>query len=234
MKILAFFLPLAAMSFAALGMAAYTELQMEPQPLPLEVTPSTKPNEAIAQSQLSETTTTPSDTLSWSAVLGETSAPEGWQVTPCENPTLLCVYENGEILGTVILFSQPVDGSEFEPMLVESQGEPIAALRAWTESQYNSTERDRTANDSTISFVAEIPEEVTVGSLPGLHYGYTITHANGVLIDQVLGYVATDGTTLYAIVTGVISRSPAGSFSSDEAAQQFAPHLAEIVAGLEL
>ncbi|MBD1996310.1 hypothetical protein H6G00_06740 [Leptolyngbya sp. FACHB-541] len=234
MKILAFFLPLATISFVALGIAAYTELQMEPQPLPLEVAPSTTPTDAIAQSQLPETVTTPSDTSSWSAVLGDTSAPEGWQVTPCENPTLLCVYENGEILGTVILFSQPIPNSEFEAMLADSQGEPIAALRAWIESQYNSIERDRTLNDSTTSFVAETPEEVTVGSLPGLRYGYTTTHANGALIDHAYGYVATDGTTLYGIVTGVISRSPAGSFSSNEAAQQFAPHLAEIVARLKL
>jgi hypothetical protein len=234
MKILAFFLPLAALSFVALGIAAYTGLQMEPQPLPLEVTPSTTPNDAIAQSQLPETATTPSDTLSWSAVLGETSAPEGWQVTPCENPTLLCIYENGEILGTVILFSQPVANSEFEAMLTESQGEPIAALRSWIAYQYDTVERDRTINDSTISFVAETPEEVTVGNLPGLRYGYTTTHANGVLIDHVYGYVATDGTTLYAIITGVISRSPGGSFSNDEAAQQFAPHLAEMVARLKL
>lgn len=226
-------LPLAVVCLIPLGIAVYGELRMEPQPLPLEATPVTAVDGAIAH-HTSETMTTPSETLSWSAVLGETSAPEGWQVTPCENPTLLCVYENNEILGTVILFSQPVASSEFEAMLAESQGEPIAALRSWIESQYNSIEGDRTSNDNTISFAAETPEEVTVGGLPGLRYGYTTTHANGVLIDQVYGYVATDGTALYAIVTGVISRSPAGSFSSNELAQQFAPHLAEIVAGLKL
>jgi hypothetical protein len=232
MRILVF-LPLAVVCLIPLGIAVYGELQMKPQPLPLAITPVAALDGAIAH-HTSETMTTPSEPLSWSAVLGETSAPEDWQVTPCENPTLLCVYENNEILGTVILFSQPVANSEFEAILAQSQGEPIAALRSWIKYQYNSIESDRTLNDNTIRFSAESPEEVKVGTLPGLRYGYTTTHANGVLIDHAYGYVATDGTTLYAMVTGVISRSPAGSFSSDELAQQFAPHLAEIVAGLKL
>jgi len=221
-------LPIAIGLLISTGLMACTNLQMDSQPTPSEPVSPT----------LSEDGTAPSPdaiaSASWATILGATSAPEGWRVTPCENPNLLCVYEGDNLIGTVELFTQPVVGSAFEAMLTASEGEPTEALRAWTEELYASIERDRQIGDSTVQFSADPPEPVMVGNLPGLRYSYTTTHATGALVDRAIGYAATDGTTLYAIVTGVISGDPSGSFSSDEAVQQFTPHLAEIVENLRL
>jgi len=210
----------------ATGLIACSDMQTRSQPLQAEVVSA----DAVTQS--------PSDTISaampgsWSAILGPTSAPEGWQVTPCDNPVLLCVYRGDALIGSVELLAQPVAGSEFEAMLAESGGEPVEALQAWAVSHYEVIGRDRLLGDSAIQFSSAPPEAVTVGNLPGIRYGFTTTHANGVLIDRAIGYATTDGTTLYVIVTGVISQDPSGSFSSNEDAQQFEPYLAAIVQGL--
>jgi hypothetical protein len=203
-------------------------LQMRPQPAPVppETRSSTDP------SSIPEAVTPASVPVSWSQILGETSAPEGWRVEPCVNPTLLCVYEGEEIIGTVELFTEPVAGSQFGQILEEEGGEPVPALQRWIESHYETIRSDRQIGIPTAQFSADPPEQVAVGNLQGLRYGFTTTHENGVLIDRSIGYMATDGTTLYVIATGVISQDPTGSFSRDEQAQQFLPHLAKIISDL--
>lgn len=210
-----------------LGLMACT-MQMRPQPAPI-------PPENISSSGTSpvpEAVAPSSVPVSWSQILGETSAPEGWRVEPCVNPTLLCVYEGEEIIGTVELFTEPVAGSQFGQILEEEKGEPVPALQRWIESHYETIRSDRQLGIPTAQFSADTPEQVAVGNLEGLRYGFTTTHENGVLIDRSIGYMATDGTTLYGIATGVISQDPTGSFSSDEQAQEFLPHLAKIISGL--
>lgn len=225
---------LAGLLLASVGLIACSDLQMRPQPAtPDQISSSTDSNGTLNETSPSPSNETSAPApVSWSSILGSTSAPEGWRVEPCVNPSLLCVYQGEELMGTVELFSQPVAGSEFERILAEAQREPIVALRRWTDIQYESIRRDRQIGDSTIRFAAEPPEEVAVGNLQGIRYGFTNTHANGVLIDRAIGYAATDGTTLYVIATGVISQDPTGSFSSDEDAQIFLPHLATIVQNL--
>ncbi|MBD0336260.1 MAG: hypothetical protein ICV62_12285 [Cyanobacteria bacterium Co-bin13] len=206
------------------SLTACADLQMRPQPAPL-------PPEPVPPGAMSSI---PTDLPSWSAILGSTSAPAGWQVSPCENPTLLCVYVDGDIIGTVELFTETVAGSNFGAKMAEAGGDRDAALRAWATEFYTSIEQDRKLGAPTLQFSSQAPEAVPVGDLSGIRYSFTTNHANGTLADYSLGYAATDGTTLYVIATGMIAGDPTGSFSDYDALQQFEPHLAEIVEELTL
>ncbi|MBD2259442.1 hypothetical protein [Pseudanabaena sp. FACHB-2040] len=217
-------LSLSGILIIASGLVACADLQMRPQPEPLP--PEPVPPGAVSPG--------PNGMHSWSAMLGPTSVPAGWQVIPCDNPTLLCVYVDGDIVGTVELFTETVAGSSFGAKLAEAGGDQDVALKAWATDFYASMEQDRTMGAPTLKFSSQAPEVAPVGSLSGIRYSFSTSHDNGTLADYSLGYAATDGTTLYVIATGLIVGDPTGSFSDYEAMQQFEPHLAEIIAGLNL
>jgi hypothetical protein len=188
------------------------------------------PNEA--------STSAPASPPGWANILGPVSAPENWQVEPCTNPVLLCVKANGELIGTVERFSYPL--SEVNVQAGASTGAPTTEaaqrqfLQAWVSDHYTTIEQDRKVADPALRFVGETPAAMTVGSLAGLRYGYTITHPNGALFDRAVGYVATDGSQVHVFVTGVISGDPSGSFSDDAAVETFVPYLDTIIQGLRL
>ncbi|PZV01342.1 MAG: hypothetical protein DCF32_16385 [Leptolyngbya sp.] len=170
----------------------------------------------------------------WADILGPVSAPPGWQVKPCVNAVLLCVEANGELIGTVERFSHPVSEVPVQGGLPLPEGSELEFLQAWVSNHYRTIEQDRQVADPALKFVGETPETISVGTLPGLRYGYTITHPNGALFDRGLGYVTTDGTMVHVFVTGVISGDPSGSFSDEELVETFAPHLNTIIQGLKL
>ncbi|MEY3297001.1 MAG: hypothetical protein RLZZ597_261 [Cyanobacteriota bacterium] len=171
---------------------------------------------------------------SWADLLGPTSAPEGWQVTPCENPMLLCIQADGEILGTVERFSYSLRELNLQggaPKTPEAQRQ---FLEAWVVDHYDTIEADRSGADPNLQFVAETPAPTQIGSLAGLRYGYTITHPNGAVFDRTVGYVTTDGEQIFVFVTGLISGDPTGSFSDVESLETFEPYLNPLMEGLRL
>ncbi|MGG6237108.1 hypothetical protein ACQ4N7_00585 [Nodosilinea sp. AN01ver1] len=170
----------------------------------------------------------------WADILGPVSAPENWQVEPCVNEVLLCVEADGELIGTVERFSYPLAEVNLQggaPVTEEAQRQ---FLRAWVTDHYAAIEGDRKTADPNLSFAGDPPQAIAVGSLPGLRYGYSVTHPNGTLFDRGIGYVATDGDQVYVFTTGVISGDPTGSFSDEAAVEAFAPHLNTIIQGLQL
>ncbi|HEY9762969.1 MAG TPA: hypothetical protein V6D07_10610 [Trichocoleus sp.] len=219
-------LPLSGILLLASGLIACTEPQTQPQP--------TLPPETGSVSTPEATTANSSAPVDWSTILGPTAVPAGWRVSPCENPSLLCVYTNSEIVGTVELFHHPVAGSNFAPMLAEAKGQRIEALNRWVDEHYATIERDRNLGAPEMDFVADPPAEVAVGSLPGLRYRFSTMLANGSVGDRTVGYVTTDGTRLYVIAMTAMDGDDSGAFSSTEVARQFEPYLADIVAGLKL
>ncbi|MBE9159851.1 hypothetical protein IQ265_23890 [Nodosilinea sp. LEGE 06152] len=170
----------------------------------------------------------------WAGILGPISAPENWQVEPCDNEVLLCVEANGELIGSVERFSHSISDVNLQggaPVTAESQRQ---FLQAWVADHYAAIEGDRKVADPALTFTGDSPEDINVGSLPGLRYGYTVAHPNGALFDRGIGYVATDGDQVYVFATGVISGDPSGSFSDEAALEAFEPHLATIIQGLRL
>lgn len=171
---------------------------------------------------------------SWADLLGPTSAPEGWQVGPCENPTLLCVEADGEILGTVERFSYPLSDVNLQggaPKTPEAQRQ---FLEAWVADHQSTIEQDRAGADPALRFTSDLPVSVPVGSLSGLRYGYALSDAEGVVRERTVGYVATDGDQVYVFATGVITGDPTGPFGRESDLSAFEPHLATIIEGLRL
>ncbi|MBE9109390.1 hypothetical protein IQ273_08165 [Nodosilinea sp. LEGE 07298] len=196
-------------------------LPMAPQPAPLSET-------GAVVTELAATAT------GWADILGPVPAPDNWQVEPCVNEVLLCVEANGELIGTVERFSYPVGEVALPTGETLTAGAEREFLRAWVADHYGSIERDRKTADPALTFTSEPPQAIDVGSLPGLRYGYTVTHPNGALFDRGIGYVATDGNQVHVFVTGVISGDPTGSFSDQAAVEAFEPHLNTIIQGLRL
>lgn len=178
--------------------------------------------------------TEPASTPGWADILGVVSAPEGWQVTPCDNPVLLCVTANGDLLGTVERFSYPLSQIDLAAPVKPAEGAEIAFLRAWVAEHYAAIQTDRQVADGSLTFTAEPPTEISVGGLPGLRYSFAATYPNGTLFDRYVGYVTTDGDLLHVFVTGVISGDPSGTFSDSAALTTFEPHLDEIIRQLSL
>lgn len=170
----------------------------------------------------------------WADLLGPVSAPPGWQVEPCVNAVLLCVEANGELIGTVERFSHPVSEVPVQGGLPLPEGSELEFLQAWVNNHYRTIEEDRQVADPALKFVGETPVAISVGTLPGLRYDYTIEHPNGALFDRGVGYVTTDGTMLHVFATGVISGDPSGSFSDEELFETFLPHLNTTIQGLKL
>ncbi|MFQ4135530.1 hypothetical protein PGN35_004350 [Nodosilinea sp. PGN35] len=173
-------------------------------------------------------------TADWADILGSTSAPDPWQVEPCDNPVLLCVRANGETLGTVERFSYPLSEVSWPGAVPTTPVAQRQFLDIWVADHYAAIKTDRAGADPNLQFTSIPPEPARVGSLPGLRYGYTITHPNGVVYDRTVGYVATDGDRVYVFVTGVISGDPTGFFADANDLAAFEPHLATIIEGLRL
>lgn len=178
--------------------------------------------------------TAPEPVTGWADILGPVSAPDNWQVTPCVNVVLLCVEANGELIGTVERFNHPLSEVNVQGGLPLPAGSEPEFLQAWVTDFYSTIAEDRKMADPALRFVADTPEAIAVGSLPGLRYGYTITHPNGVLYDRGIGYVATDGEQVYVFASGVISGDPTGSFSERAKLEAFEPYLDKIIQGLRL
>lgn len=171
---------------------------------------------------------------SWADILGPISAPQNWQVEPCVNAVLLCVEADNELIGTVERFSHPLSEMAVQGGLPLPAGSEPEFLQAWVSNHYLTIEQDRQVADPDLRFVGEPPVAISVGTLPGLRYGYTITHPNGALFDRGIGYVTTDGTMLHVFVTGVISGDPSGSFSDEGLVETFEPYLNTIIQELRL
>ena len=170
----------------------------------------------------------------WADILGPLSAPKNWRVTPCTNSVLLCVEADGELIGTVERFSYPLSEANVQGGLPLPEGSEREFLQAWVTDHYTTIEQDRKVADPALRFVGETPTAITVGNLPGLRYGYRVTHPNGALFDRGVGYVTTDGNLLHVFVTGAIGGDPSGSFSDEAAVEAFEPHLDRIIQGLSL
>lgn len=176
----------------------------------------------------------PVATPGWADILGVTPTPEGWRVAPCDNPILLCVTANGELVGTVERFSYPLSDIDLAADIEPSPGAELDYLRAWVAEHYAALERDRQTADTSLVFTAETPTEIAVGGLPGLRYSLASKQPGGELFDRYVGYVTTDGERLHVFVTGMINGDPSGTFSNNAALEQFEPYLDDIIQGLSL
>ncbi|MBR8834860.1 MAG: hypothetical protein DSM106950_12695 [Stigonema ocellatum SAG 48.90 = DSM 106950] len=198
------------------------------------------------------TTLNPTEENIWNNVLGKTAAPPNWRVAPCEGKvSLLCVSSKEGPLGTVEMGVYPLGQQlDFQKMLVAAgiplrtkvdyqnpkyQAQVSAALKAWIEKYYAALSEDRQVSyGKSITFIALSPQQVPIGKLPGMRYGFVGRKPQGGVFEQNLGYVAFDGSTLYVITTAFNPALETGKFETIENFQLFESHLSAIVATLKL
>jgi hypothetical protein len=188
----------------------------------------------------------------WKSILGKTSAPSGWNVVACDgNASLLCVYSTGKLLGTVELGVYPLENQlNFQQMLVKAGVPPTSnmddqspkyqtqlatALKLWVEDHYSVLEKDRrSVYGKGILFSAQSPQQVSIGKLQGMRYGFSGIKQRGGVKEQHLGYVAFDGKALYVITTAFDPGSKTGTFEKLENLRSFESYLSTIVKGVSL
>lgn len=188
----------------------------------------------------------------WQKILGDTSVPDGWQVAPCqENGALLCVSSQGKRLGTVEIQTYPVKNNpEFQKYLQESgiplgsqlnyqnqedQVKVITALQGWVADFYTNLTKNPPSADSGQVIVSTYPlQQVTIGKLPGIRYGFVALKTDGGVQQQQIGHVAYDGTKLYVITTSFAPGAGGGKFAKLDNLAVFQPYLYAIAQNLNL
>jgi hypothetical protein len=188
----------------------------------------------------------------WVSLLGAVTTPPGWTVEPCEGPApFLCVSSGDAFPGSVELFQYPLDQHEdaqqwlveagLEPGRLPDFDDPEQASRArqvlhnLRADHMGVVEEDRMITyPEGRTFVLLDPEEVQVGRLPGLFYGFAGVDEDGQTYERWLTYAATDGRDFFILTAFYDPSDTPGSLPSDEALLTFAPYLRDIVAGLQL
>lgn len=189
--------------------------------------------------------------LSWQELLGNTTAPQGWQVRPCEGDgPFLCVFNREVWVGSLEMSVYPLENlPDFQKILSKTgatsgsgnaqtrqeQAQRLNALKAWVADYYAFFSSNRQPEYGTqITFSAQEPQVVMVGPLQGLRYGFTGQKPDGTLHEQQVGFVAFDGAKLYVISTGFDPLSETGTFKRLEDFREFEPYLAQLVANIKL
>lgn len=188
----------------------------------------------------------------WQNILGSTSAPSNWQVSPCPgNAPLLCVSTQGKVLGTVEIGVYPLEKNPAFQKQLEAAGTPpsaqvdyqnpqyqtqlLTALKAWATDHYNTIAQDRQVSyGKNIIFSAHPIQPVTIGKLPGIRYGFAGIKRQGGVQEQHIGHVTFDGAALYVISSAFDPASATGKFDKFEDWAIFQPYLNAIAAELQL
>lgn len=187
----------------------------------------------------------------WKAIVEPTTLPTGWRVRACDGDApFLCVTKGREAVGTIELLRYPIETlPDFQKMLVTAgipvgetnyqsprrKAQIVTALRAWVADYYSLFARNRQPEyGRQVTFSTTRPQEVTVGNLPGIRYGFTGIERGGRIREKRVGYVAFDGKTLYVIATAFDPLSEIGTFKTAETLRLFEPYLSKIVTELRL
>ncbi len=188
----------------------------------------------------------------WQKILGNAPAPPNWQVAACEgNAPLLCVSSKGKRLGTVEIKIYPLANNEdFQKKLIAAgipkssqvdyqssqyQTQVLPALKAWVTDHYAAFAKDRQGEyGKEITFSAYPPQQVPIGKLQGIRYGFAGLKQQGGVQEQHISHVAFDGSKLYVITTAFDPGSQTGKFEKLENLAIFQPYLYAIAADLRL
>jgi hypothetical protein len=220
------------------------------QPTAPAATPSI-PAPTPAEAEFSTPESVPNGGNPFASLLGATPAPPGWTVRPCEGDApFLCALAGQDFIGSVeLLWYSVADRSDFQQMLVEAGLEPgspldlgdpehasrvLSALSAMLTDHLAAIEQDRQlVYPDGLTFDQLDPQEIHIGELPGLFYGFAGLYDSGQVYERWLTYAAFDGEVLF-LVTAFFAPDVPGSFPGDEQILMFEPYLRQIVADLRL
>ena len=192
------------------------------------------------------------DGITWKKILGKTPTPKGWEVVPCEvDSSLLCVYSQGKVLGTVEIGVYPVKNNQkFQKNLTDAgiplgsqpdyqnpkyQNNLLIALQAWV-SDFNATfikDRQNTYGNK-ILFSAYPPQPVLVGKLQGISSGFVGLKPEGGVEELHINHVVFNDKNIYVFSTAFGDDSVTGKFESLENLAIFQPYFSSIASDLKL
>jgi hypothetical protein len=234
--------------------SVFPKPKTEEKPKPAKVT-ETQPTINLVQTNPVVTSNSANSTTNniWKNLLGKTSSPNNWKVSPCQgNTPTLCVTSQGKNLGTVqmttyslsqqpnfpkMLLTAGIDpNSKPEYASTDYQNKVSAALEIWTAQYYAKILNDRqaTVENSNATFSAYPPQKIPFGKLQGIRYGFAEIKNEGGVIEQHFGYVAFDGKSLYNITTAFDPNAITGKFVQLENMAVFEPYLSATIADLKL
>jgi hypothetical protein len=219
--------------------------QLQPQQVPI-------PAVATFSQATPVFATKPIESNIWNSILGKITAPPGWNVAPCVgNAPLLCITSEGKNLGSVQMQIYPLEKQpQFEKMLVDAgipmgvrvdsqnpnnQTKILSALNAWITDSYLKQWKDRqNSYNNMVTFANYPPQQVNIGRLQGLRYGFAGIKKEGGIQEQYLAYMAFDGDAIYVINTAFDPKAKSAIFEKPENLAIFEPFLSAIAANLKL
>jgi hypothetical protein len=227
-------------------------------PLAIATTTATATTEAEASATPSDSgepgepgvDTSVSTSNIFEVILGPAEAPPSWSVRPCEgNGPLLCVFDGREQVGTIEFFASHIETlPEFGGML-SAEGLVIGsidyrdpnqaalirkAFDPFIENNHKTFEEDRKIGYGDKATYNRLPvEDIRIGDVPGVRYGFTMTDENGKVLEQWPSYAAFDGRILYILVPHYDPDS-FFSFTSLEVLEEFEPFVPALFEGLKV
>lgn len=185
--------------------------------------------------------------------LGPADAPPGWSVRLCPSDAWhLCFYEgDGQEPGGIIEFMNmwPIEtlpdfqktlaGVSLEPGSIDYRNPDHeqkirAALRKFVDDYHSTFQQDRqTTYGNTMTYTRLETQDIRIGELPAIHYGFAMTKTDGSVFERWLSYTAFDGEMLYIAVAHY---SPDSVFSSrsDKDLLLLQPYIMKIMQGMKL
>lgn len=126
--------------------------------------------------------------VDWSDAATVVELGGGWTVARCQGDApLLCFERDGEVAGLVEAISHPVDE-------VGESLDPSESLQVLADGFVESMAADRAVGCGPDYVVEPLPvEDVSVGGLPGLRFGYSGLLADGTLSELVVHHATIDG-----------------------------------------
>ncbi|AKG22875.1 hypothetical protein [Calothrix sp. 336/3] len=192
----------------------------------------------------------------WQTLLGKTSAPTNWQVSPCAGEApLLCVSAAGKPVGTVEMAIHPLQKQESLRKALATTGilkdgkldtkhpeynqQVSLALKNWANENYTNLTQDRQQEyqnqaQDRILFSAYPPQNIAIGKSPGIRYGFVGLKSQGGIWEQHLSYAAINSNHVYVITTAFAPTAVTGKFANFEDLAVFEPHLSAIATNLKL
>lgn len=187
----------------------------------------------------------------WQTILKPVPLPAPWSVKPCEgNAPLLCVFNADRWVGTIELAIYTLESlPDFQQMLRSAglssgqvtlsnpthQAQIFTALRAWVSDYYGFFSKNRESEyGANVTFLSQMPLEVSVGDLAGLSYGFSGVESIGGIRESHVGFVAFDGKALYVITSAFDPLSETGAFETLSDFQGFEPYFSTLIGSLKL
>jgi hypothetical protein len=163
---------------------------------------------------------------------------------------LLCVYQGRTVVGTVELTTSLLARDlGFQKVLKEASiplgsadytdfgNRPLVrtalSAHAANDLAYMQQGRSATYADKKYTFVPVAPQEMHIGQLPAVAYGFTGYDREGGVLERWLTYAAFDNKVLYLFSMSYADGVPEG-FVSDSELVRFEPYLRQILAQLRL